>query len=185
MIISITGTPSTGKTTVARELAHMLGYDLVSLNELVKAGKIKATWDKKRKTWIVNEDYIDAEISKYLDRNKNYVIEGGLGHFIKSSLCVILRTNPKVLEKRMKQRDWEENKIQENIQAEILDAIVIEARDINDTVIEVDTSRRTPKSTAILIKQIVDNHRQKFYKAGKIDWSEKYIKYLTKDKEVE
>ena len=98
---------------------------------------------------------------------------------------MILRANPRVLEKRMKQREWPLRKIDENIKAEILDAVVIEARDINDTVIEIDTSKKTPKGSAQLIKQILDDHRMKFYRAGKIDWSEKYVGYLTKDKEIE
>ncbi len=185
MLITITGTPGTGKTVVAKELAHLLGYNLISLADLVREGKISSTYDKKRKTRIVDEEKLDDEIRKFIDANKSYVIEGGLGHYVKSSLCVVLRANPKILENRMKQREWPREKISENLKAEILDAIVIEARDINDTIIEVDTSRRSPKSTALLIKQILNNHMQKFYKVGKIDWSEKYIAYLTKDKEVE
>lgn len=179
MIITVSGTPCTGKTAVAKELAKLLGYDIVSIRDLIKKKKIKSGYDRKRKSFIVDENRLDKNIRKFLDKRKNYIIEGGLAHFVKGDLCIVLRANPRVLEKRMKKKRWPAGKIKENIEAEILDAAVIEATDTSKNIIEIDTSKKTAKQTARLIKKLLNNHRmQKKYRAGIIDWSERYKKFL-------
>jgi len=179
MIITISGTPGTGKTAAAKELSKLLGYEVISLTELVEKGKIRSGYDKKRKSRIVDEEKLDNSVKKLIDKKKNYIIEGGPSHFISSDFCVILRANPDLLMRRMKKRKWPAGKIKENIQAEILDAAVIEAIERNKKTLEIDTSRRTPKQTAALIKKLLNNHHlQKTYIAGKVDWTEKYEKYL-------
>ncbi len=158
MIITISGTPGTGKTAISKELSKLLGYEIVSITDLVKKRKIPSGYDRKRKSHIVDEKKLDKKIKKLLGKKKNYIIEGGLAHYVKSDLCIVLRTNPAILEKRMKKRKWPAEKIKENLQAEILDAAVIEAMDKNKRVLEIDTSRKTPKQAATLIKKLLNNH---------------------------
>lgn len=96
MIISITGGPGTGKTSVGKELAKRLGYRFYSvgdlrgkmalergltINELNKAGEADASTD------IPIDDY-QRELGKKED---NFVIEGRLSwHFIPHSFKVLL-----------------------------------------------------------------------------------------------
>lgn len=179
MIITISGTPGTGKTAVAKELWKLLGWDVVSIAELVKEKKLKSAYDRNRKTRIVDEKTLDKDIRKFLDKRKNYIIDGGLAHFVKGDICIVLRANPAMLERRMKKRKWPEEKIKENIEAEILDVVTAEALDTSKNIIEIDTSKKTAKQTALLTKKLLNNHRmQKIYRAGRIDWSERYRKYL-------
>lgn len=179
MIITITGVPGTGKTAVAKELAKLTGYSVVSINDLVNKKKIKSSYDRKRKSRIVDEKLLGKNIRKMLGKKKSCIIEGLLAHYARSDLCVVLRTNPAVLEGRLKKRGWSAEKIMENVQAEILDSIVIEAAGWNKNIAEIDTSRKTAKSAAALIKQLLNNHAmQKKYIAGRIDWMEMYRKYL-------
>lgn len=181
MLITISGTPGTGKTAAAKELSKLLGWKVVSISNLVKKKKIPSGCDKKRKSLIVDEKKLDRNIRKFFDKNTNYIIEGLLAHFVNADTCIVLRTNPTILKKRMKKRKWRAGKIKENVQAEILDAAATEAMDNNKHVMEIDTSKKTAKQTAALIRKLLNNHRlQKNYRAGKIDWSERYKKYLLK-----
>lgn len=179
MIIAITGVPGTGKTAVAKELGKLLGCGVVSIAGLVKSGKIKSGYDRKRKSFIVDEKRLDKDVKGLLGRKKSCVIEGLLAHYIRSDLCVVLRASPAVLERRLKKRKWSGAKIRENAQAEILDSVAAEAMGRNKSLVEVDTSRKTPKRAAALIMQLLNNHSmQKNYRAGKINWVERHSKYL-------
>ncbi|NOX71821.1 MAG: AAA family ATPase, partial [Candidatus Micrarchaeota archaeon] len=64
MIIAISGTPGTGKTTIAKKLAKELGFEYVSLNELAEELNLYEDFDEKRNTKIVNIERISKEIEK-------------------------------------------------------------------------------------------------------------------------
>ena len=44
MIITISGTPGTGKTEIAKELSKITDYDIISIAELLKKGKLNSTY---------------------------------------------------------------------------------------------------------------------------------------------
>lgn len=181
MLISISGTPATGKTTVSRLLTKMLNANLISISSLVKTKKMKSYYDKKRKTKVVNEKDITKAVEKMIHANKINIVEGHAAHIIKSDKVFVLRCSPPRLVQRMKMKGWGARKIRENVHAEILDTITVEALEANrkSRVFEIDTSNRTPRQTASLIVKLLNNHRwQKKYLAGRIDWTEKYKKYL-------
>lgn len=179
MIICISGTPGTGKTAVARELGKITGYKVIPLNSLIKSGKIKSAWDKKRKTRIVDEKKLNMHAKKLLGEG-NFIIEGGLAHFIKCDLCAILRTNPEVLMKRLKKRRWAERKIIENVMAEMLDEPVIDAKQFNKNIIEIDTSSAGAKKTAGLIKKALNSYRLQRQYYPRISWTNRYSRILLK-----
>ena len=182
MIIVISGTPCTGKTSTAKILSKILKARLISISELVKSEEISGSYDKKRKTSVVDEKVIKNRINKLAYKTPTTIVEGHVAHIIDADKTIILRCNPLVLKKRMRKRKWSKAKIKENIEAEILDVITIEALGINKHVVEIDTSDLTPKKIALIIKKLLNNHRlQKEYLPGRIDWTEKYWKMLVKD----
>ncbi|MEM7819213.1 MAG: adenylate kinase family protein [Candidatus Aenigmatarchaeota archaeon] len=182
-IISISGTPGVGKTEVAKQLARLLGANLISINKLIKKGKVPYKLDKKRKTKIIDIKILQKVINKEIKKGKINIIEGHLSHLLKSDKIIILRANPQILEKRMKKKKWSKNKIEENIKAEILDMITIETLEKHNKnkIIEIDTTNKKPKVISMTIMKILNNHRlQKEYSIGKIDWTKKYFKELVK-----
>jgi len=175
MIICITGTPGTGKTAVARELAKLIGNaKVISINRLIK--KIPYKIDKKRKTKVVDIKDLRKAVNKMVEANKVNIVEGHLSHFINSDFVIILRSNPVELRKRLKAKGWRKQKIEENVQAEILGVITAE---VSGNAFEIDTSHKKPKSVARLIKKILNNPKKYMkYRPGRVDWIMDYEEML-------
>ena len=176
MLISISGTPGTGKTSAAKELSKMLNAKTINLKTMAK--KLPCGYDKKRKTLIVDPELLQKAVKKSI-KNERFpiLLEGHLSHLLDSEIVIVLRANPVVLKKRLQKRRWPSAKVKENIEAEILDAIAIEAIEKHGkkAIIEIDTSKKTPKTTAYLIAKLLKNPKQRIKYSV---WSEKYKKML-------
>src|SRR3989344_5960006 len=99
MIISISGTPGTGKSKTARELAKLLDAYLLSVSSLVKKNKIRCGYDNKLKCKIIDIKSLQLAVDRE-KKEKINIVESHLAHFLKADFVVILRTNPDVLKKR-------------------------------------------------------------------------------------
>lgn len=172
MKIIISGTPGTGKTEVSKILSDILGYKLISINEFARDKDIIVGTDKKRKSGIINEKKLQ-KLSK--DIPDNTVIEGHLAHYCKGDIAIILRTDPAVLEERLKRRRWHQKKIAENVESEILDIILQESAALNKKTYEVDTTIKTAQDTAEEITNILKSDKsKKEHLPGHISW-ERYM----------
>ncbi len=178
MILAISGTPCTGKTAVAEILAKKSDANLISISELLK--DVRCSWDRKRKTKIVDVKDLQKAVNKHTVKGKANIIEGHLSHLLNADMVIVLRCSPEELEERMRKKKWNKGKILENIQAEILDEITIEAIEKHEKnkILEIDTSNKAPAAVVAIIKKLLNNPETKEYRAGKIDWSEKYRDYL-------
>jgi len=177
MKIVITGTPSTGKSSISKKLSERLGWRLISLNDLARELNAYSGEDKKRGAKIVDMN----KIKKYFRKvNENVIIEGHIAHEIPSDIIIVLRCDPKILEKRLKKK-YPDNKekVKENVQAEILGVITSEAVEKNKRVYEIDTSKKGVEENVDDILNILDG-RVLEYKVGSIDWLEKYEELLLK-----
>jgi len=115
MRLIITGTPGTGKSTIAKKIAKELNCGLV--NELQFAGEKKIV-EKEGKEKVIETKKLERELNKLLAREKNVIIEGHLLCETKLKnidLIVLLKTNPKELEERLKKKGYSELKVQENL----------------------------------------------------------------------
>lgn len=56
--ILITGTPGTGKTTMARALAEVTGLRCINIGDLVKDKKLHNGWDDKFDCFVIDEDKV-------------------------------------------------------------------------------------------------------------------------------
>ncbi|MBI2578925.1 MAG: adenylate kinase family protein [Candidatus Aenigmarchaeota archaeon] len=180
-IIAISGTPGTGKTEVAKILAKRLDANLITVPLLLRKKQLGYGYDKKRRTKVIDEKDLEKAVKKNISGDKINIVESHLAHLIKSGSVFVLRANPDALEKRLKKRGWPAAKIRENIEAEMLDGTTIEALQKNENVYEIDTSSAGAEKTAGVILKILNNHYGKKYRAGKISWTEKYGKILTRN----
>jgi adenylate kinase len=212
MIILLTGTPGTGKTTIAPLLAEKLGCCLVDINHLVEEKQIYTGLDPEKGYKIVDMDALEEELYKItglgensgnhnqenpnsyninqenpnlkkdfnhkkenleenLKNNSCTLIEGHLSHYFpQADFVVVLRTEPRILQDRLKKRDWQEVKIRENLEAEALDICTWEAFQIHGKKVhELNTSIIIPEKVVDLILDIING--KKSFPVGEIDFS--------------
>ena len=161
MIIALTGTPGCGKTTISKKLSKK--YEIIDLNKMIKSKKLYDSYDRKRKTYVVDVKKID----KYVKGLKgDVIIDSHLSHLLNHiDLVIVLRCKPSILEKRLKNKKWNKEKIRENIEAEMIGLISWEARQRYKKVFDVDTS----KSSGIRTIERIINGKGAKYKI-QINW---------------
>ncbi|KLK88204.1 adenylate kinase [Methanoculleus sediminis] len=164
MMTGITGTPGTGKTSIAAELERR-GYMIVRLADTVRPYVIEE--DRDRQTLVVDVDRW-AEEFEPLDG----IVEGHLAHLLPCDRVVVLRCRPDVLAARLSPRNYPEEKITENVEAEALDVILIETLEEHpdEHVLEVDTTDLSVDECADRIERFVRGGLPP--SCGSIDWSE-------------
>jgi adenylate kinase len=183
MILAITGTPGTGKTSVCKAL----GLEYLDLNRIVEEKGFYTGVDHKRGSLIADLDRLTEYVWHKRESNEVFVIEGHLAHLLEPEIAIVLRANPSVLAERLKQKGFPPQKIQENVEAETLDIILAEAVELCETVYEVDTSGENVEMIAARIRELIDaetetegeeesvNGRKKalreMYKPGSVDWT--------------
>ncbi|MBR9689806.1 MAG: AAA family ATPase [Candidatus Altiarchaeota archaeon] len=139
VIVSITGTPGTGKTTASKILSKILGLQIINLNELL-SNEFAIERDAERDTLIVD---VERAVSEF-QFPKEAIVDGHLSHFVRSNFVIVLRCKPKNLYQRLQSKAWSVNKTEENVEAEALNIIAGEAYEMNDKVFEIDTTNKTP-----------------------------------------
>ncbi|KAK6349647.1 factor activating pos9, variant 2 [Orbilia brochopaga] len=121
-------------------LAESTGLKHLSINQIAKDNNCYDSYDEELKSWTVDED-------KLLDTIEEDVKKGG--HIIDWHVCdvfpkswvdlvVVLRTDNTILYDRLKARGYSDNKIEENIDAEIMQVILDEAQDAYDQEIVIE-----------------------------------------------
>ena len=146
----MTGTPGCGKTTAASQLP----YRVIDLNSLVREG-LNTGLDEERGCLIADKDALDQRISE-LDSDEIIVLEGHFSHHFAKE-AIVLRLSPRELWLRLKSRGYSDEKIKENVEAEALDVILVEAFLLCDKVHEIDTTNKSPEEVAELIVKIIEN----------------------------
>ncbi len=147
--IIITGTPGSGKTTIAKKLAKELKAEYVDVNKLVKEFKLIDGYDKKRKCKIVDVKKLVKVLVKLVrNSKKRLVIDSHLSHFLDKryvEVCIVTKCNLKTLKKRLIKRKYSFKKVRENLDAEIFDVCLNEAIEIGHKIKVIDTSKKIKK----------------------------------------
>jgi len=180
MRVALTGTPGTGKSAVAT-LLQKKRYTVIGLHELAKQNGCIDGIDKERNSQLIDMDKLQKCIKKNFTTNDLVFFEGHVAHLLKTmEKVIILRCHPKELKKRLMKKKWNNQKIQENIDAEIIDVILCEAVELHlkKNIFEIDTTKKTIEEVAALILKISKRNFQptKTYSIGLIDWSEEILK---------
>ena len=175
MRVAITGTPGTGKKAVSSLLISK-GYEVLGINEIATTHDFILGYEGKTK--IVDLDKLNTFIQDLiLKKGKGIMfIKGHLSHLLDVDLVIVLRCEPKELRRRLKQRGYNEEKIQENVESEVIDVITVEAAESCQRVYEIDTSSKRPNKAVEVILKILNNEGEG-YKAGGIDWSEEVMEW--------
>ena len=166
MLVAVTGTPGTGKSSVCAVLAGR-GYTVVDLDEVARSGGFVTGRDEARQT-----DEVDVEA---LRENlhvpaKIAFLKGHYSHLMKVNVAVVLRCRPSALRARLAERGWPDSKIRENVEAEAIDSILQEAVNRLDLVYEIDTTSRKADEAAGELLGILQGNSAG-HEPGSVDWS--------------
>ncbi len=165
---AVTGTPGVGKTSSCH---FVKSHQVVHVSELVDRFGLGQTRDRARSTRVVDVEKLALEVERM---KGSMVIEGHLSHLLHPDVAIVLRCSPNVLEKRLTAKGWDMAKVRETVEAEAVDVILIESLENVPAVLEIDTTRRTPKGTGRAIEEIIAGERQK-YRIGNVDWSQEVL----------
>lgn len=188
MIIAISGTPGTGKTIVCNRLRDGIDkdkitgkYQIIDLNELIISKHLYDGTDDKRGSLIVDmerlRDAVRSVVGVSIEGKYDVsIIEGHLSHLM-ADCAIVLRCAPEQLKQRLLDKRFNERKIQENLEAECLDVILIEAVEQSKLVYEINTTHKTVEQVGDEIDMIIqaiisgDSEVLSGYQPGMIDFS--------------
>lgn len=153
--IIISGTPGTGKSTLAKVLVSKIKFKFLNIEPVLK--KISEGYDKKKYCKIINLKKFNQEIIKLIKKEKkDFIIASHLIHHLPKEyvdLCLITQCSDlKALKKRLQKRKYSCKKIEENLQCEIFEICLSEARENGHKVLVVETSKKI--NFGKLIKEI-------------------------------
>jgi adenylate kinase len=143
MIIAVSGTPGTGKTTVAKALAKALGYSYVDVKKLIEDRKLGLGYDRKRQCLVVDPKKVNKSLIEVIG-NKDSVVDSHLSHYLPKEhvgLCIITTCKLGELGKRLKKRGYSKGKIRENLDAEIFEVCRCEAAESGHELLVIDTTK--------------------------------------------
>jgi adenylate kinase len=163
MMCGITGTPGTGKSMVSEELIRR-GHTVVHINDTV-APYVSGN-DEERDTRIIDVDRWAADFVPV-----DGFVEGHIAHLLPCDRIVVLRCRPDVLTNRLSSRNYREEKILENFDAEALDVCLIETVEEFKPyqILELDTTVHDVSFCADQIERFVNGEIPPGF--GTIDWT--------------
>ena len=170
MRAALTGTPGTGKTTVAARLETALR--VIHLNDAIREEDLTESVDEERDSLVADLDAVAAWLDEYEAEHGDLLVESHLAHLFDADLVVVLRCAPGEIERRLIDRGEAEAKARENAESEALDVVLSEAveRHGEDRVYEVVTTERDPESVAREVEAALVGEREP--SAGTVDFTE-------------
>jgi len=131
MLISITGTPGTGKSSLAK-LLRKRGFLVLDNKFFIKRFNITLYYDKERETKVIDTEKLKKIIKLLKKRIKRLCFfESHLSHLFDSDLIIVLERDLKDLKKEYLRRKYSKLKIKENLEAEAFKICRIESIEIH------------------------------------------------------
>ena len=172
VLIAVTGTPGTGKTSACEVLARR-GYTVVDLDEVARRDGFVTGRDAVRQT---DEVDIEALRDGLNVPAKIAFLRSHFAHRMNVNVAIVLRCRPSVLRQRLEARGWGPEKVRENVEAEAIDVILQEAVTNLPFVYEVDTTDLTPEATADAILAVLQG-KTKGHEPGSVDWTSEVLSW--------
>lgn len=177
VVILISGTPGTGKTAIAQVLKEDYSAFHLNLTDVAIENGFILEEDTDRQTKVIDEDKLVLFIEDFIKTHpSNIIVEGHYADIVPDELTtvfIVLRTDPHVLEQRLQERQFPSSKIRENIQSEVLGTCTSFALETHDRtkIYEVDTSTASLTETVKIIQNYIKNRPAS--NVGEINWMQK------------
>lgn len=166
MRVALTGTPGTGKTTVADRLDTELTVQ--HLNEVIRTEEFTTGVDEDRDSLVTDLDAVES----WLAGRTDVLFESHLAHHFPADRVIVLRCHPAELEDRLSDRGEPEKTITENAESEALDVILSEAvaEHGQESVYEIDTTDRPLEDVVAAVEAVLSGDREPT--AGTVSFTE-------------
>ncbi|CCI42620.1 unnamed protein product [Albugo candida] len=127
--ILVTGTPGTGKTSLCHELSERSGFRHINVGELIHERHLYSERDEAFECLILDEDKVLDEMEEILEQGGQIIDFHSCDFFPERyfDLVIVLQTSNTILYDRLMARNYNEKKLQENIQCEIMQVVLQEA----------------------------------------------------------
>lgn len=134
-VLCVTGVAGSGKTHFAKKLAEGENYKYIDVNKIIEENKEVVTgYDEKLQTKIVNTDKLNKILVKLIKNSKeNLVIDSHLSHYLDNKYVdkvYVIKCNVKELKNRLEKRGYSKYKIEQNVEAELMDVCSQEAKEL-------------------------------------------------------
>jgi adenylate kinase len=157
--ILITGTPGCGKTATCQRIAELTGLKHLEVSDLVKAEGWHEGWDEEHQSYTLDED-------KMLDGLEDILAECG-GAVVDFHSCdlfperwfdlvLVLRATNTVLFDRLTERGYGDKKVAENVECEIMQVVLEEARESYAAEIVHECASETLEQLDANVDRVVD-----------------------------
>ena len=154
VVIAVSGTPCTGKSTLSKALSEAFGWEYININRLMQASGIPIKKDTMRACKTVDLGDLDSFVRFRLARCNNAVIDSHMSHLLNKrlvDLCIILGCDLALLKSRLEKRGYSPLKVKENLDSEIFQVCLTEAQRRGHDILYIRTDRA---ETSSLIRKI-------------------------------
>lgn len=165
--LAICGTPGTGKTN----LCETSGCDAISVLDLALEND-SALPARNDEPIQIDVEKLSSSLGKQWNDppSELLLIDGHLSHDLPVDAVVVLRCRPDILRLRLQQRNWMEQKVEENVEYELLGGPWAELLDLADAppCLELDTTSTAAEELWSSILAWLEYGAP--HSAGEIDW---------------
>ncbi|MBI2662550.1 AAA family ATPase [Candidatus Woesearchaeota archaeon] len=145
-LIIISGTPGTGKTTLAKFLQKKLNFQRLDIHKYYPI--ISTDYNKNKQCYNIDRQKFLTLVKKtkrQVQQKKGLIIDSHITHHLPAKevdLCIILTcSHLKILKDRLAKRHYSKQKIQENLEAEIMQICLHEAQDNKHNLLIFDSTK--------------------------------------------
>ena len=159
-VICVSGSVGSGKTSLSKKLADKLGYKYLDVSSLIKKNKLYDDYDKKDRSYIIDIKKLNKFLIELINKGKkSLIIDSHMSHFLPKKyvdLCIITKCRIEKINQRLKKRKYSKAKIKENIECEIFDVCLDEAKQGKHKILVIDTTKRLNMTqiSKLIIKSI-------------------------------
>jgi TATA box binding protein (TBP)-associated factor len=139
----ITGTPGTGKTSLCHELIkYKPSYNYINVGDFAKDKELYEEYDEDYQCYVLDEDRLIEELTPLMNRDNGGVIIDYHGCDLFPvqwfDAVFVLRSSNTQLFDRLSERGYSQRKLDENIESEIFQVILDEAKQTFDDEIVIE-----------------------------------------------
>ena len=198
MLVSLCGTPGTGKTSTARELRRR-GYEILSERDLIRELGCFERYDSDADEYIADPDELRSSFLCLQGKEGDVVLDGHLSYLAPAGLVIVLRAPPWVVGQRLEKRGYPHDKVRENVIAEAVGYTLIRSMEEEKAqggsdwkmllegdgklVVERDVGSLTVEESADWVERMIEGRRDKKievispFRPGSVDWLEAHSRW--------